>query len=378
MLRPTTLTILALSTAAMAEIHHHDAHCRHDHAEDEAQKGVRLAPHLSTAFALGGSTGDAHFLEESGHHDPRYDGFNMQALEVGGSLFVGEIFSITAIYNEQWDRNSHWDGHWEEAYMNFRLMPALSIQSGIYLADLGSENAQHVHARSFVESSLANTRFLGEDGLIMRGVAMTYTWGSSEQHAFQIGVGSAETHEHGHEEDHEEEPLVHGHEGIATREILHARLSSEFAGFAGSISGMRGENAFGRDSWLAAAELSRDFTLLGKSANWAAEVTYRHVDALEEESGEKTSFDETAVSLAMHWALTDQLSSHSRLEWISGHDDTELEERTRLSTNLSYQYEWFGQIDSTTRLQYNADLLPGSEIENSVWLQVILEFGEGH
>lgn len=376
MLRPTTLALLALNSSAMAEIHHHDAHCKHDHA-NETQTGVRLTPYLSTAMALGGSTGDSHFLEESGHHDPRYDGFNMQAMELGGSLLVGEAFSATAIYNEQWDRNERWDGHWEEAYMNFRILPQLSIKSGIYLADLGSENAQHVHARSFVESSLANTRFLGEDGLIMRGVALTYTWGDDEQHALQFGVGSAETHEH-EEEEHDEEPLIHAHEGIASREMFHARLTSELAGFTGGLSAMRGENAFGRETWLASADVARDFTLAGKSATWAAEVSYRHVDAFEEESGEKASFDETAVSLALHWALRDDLSSHSRIEWISGNDDTELVERTRLSTNLSYQHELLTQIDSTTRLQYNADLLPGSEVEHSVWLQVILEFGEGH
>jgi hypothetical protein len=375
MSRHALLSLLVLASPVAAEVHHHDENCEHGHANEKSE-GMRFAPHVSASMALGGSTGDDHFFEDAGHHDPRADGWNMQALEVGGAVHVGDDFSIVAIYNEQWDRHTQWNGHWEEAFIKFRMTPRVLIKTGIYMPEVGLQNHLHLHARSFVESNLMNTRFLGEDGLIMEGFSLGYEFGSEQQHVLTIGVGSAYefAHEHEHEEE-EEEPLIHAEEGFAVRNIVHGRFATEIGGAQWGVSGMHGENHFGRNTFVVGADVSRDVTLGGKDASFSAEVNYRKVEGVEEDSGDDHNFHETAVALAMGYSLTEELSSNSRAEWISGSDAAGLDERVRLSTNLSYQHELLEQLDGMARLQYNADFLPGGESESTVWLQYVIEFG---
>ena len=221
-----------------------------------------------------------------------------------------------------------------------------------------------------------NTRFLGEDGLIMEGFSLVYEFGSEQQHVLTIGVGSAYefAHEHEHEEE-EEEPLIHAEEGFAVRNIVHGRFATEIGGAQWGVSGMHGENHFGRNTFVVGADVSRDVTLGGKDASFSAEVNYRKVECVEEDSGDDHNFHETAVALAMGYSLTEELSSNSRAEWISGSDAAGLDERVRLSTNLSYQHQLLEQLDGMARLQYNADFLPGGESESTVWLQYVIEFG---
>ena len=230
MSRHALLSLLVLASPVAAEVHHHDENCEHGHANEKSE-GMRFAPHVSASMALGGSTGDDHFFEDAGHHDPRADGWNMQALEVGGAVHVGDDFSMVAIYNEQWDRHTQWNGHWEEAFIKFRMTPRVLIKTGIYMPEVGLQNHLHLHARSFVESNLMNTRFLGEDGLIMEGFSLGYEFGSEQQHVLTIGVGSAYefAHEHEHEEE-EEEPLIHAEEGFAVRNSVHGRFATEIGG----------------------------------------------------------------------------------------------------------------------------------------------------
>lgn len=343
--------------------------------------GVRITPHLSTALALGGSTGDAEFLEESGHHDPHYDGFNMQAFELGGGVEFGEDFSVFAIYNLQWDREEKWDGHWEEAYMDFRIHPALTIRSGIQLVNFGRENNLHVHERDFVQASLATTRFLGEDGLILSGASFTHTWGDDDQHSLTFGLGSVFELEHGHsEEEHEEEheeAAMHAEDAYLSGNTVHARWQSNFSPWTVGVSGVVGENHWERTTYIVGADVSRRLRIAGKSATVAAEWSYRHVDGYEEESEAEASFDETALSVSFAYDVAEDWEWHNRVEWLSGAEIAGLDERVRFSTNMSHFFCW-NQLHHTLRLQYDADFLPGVEVENSVWLQFVIEWGEGH
>lgn len=377
MIRPIALTLCALtSVAAASEIHDHDEH-RELMQSSEKPANISINTHLSASFALGDSSGNVAYLEEAGHHNPQHQGFTMQALEIGSTLQLGQVFSSTAVYNQQWDRDDNGDGHWEEAYMTWQILPSLSIVTGSYLAHVSIENSQHAHSRSFVDSSIAHHRSLGEDGLIMQGLALHHQWGGKGQHSLNIGLGQAQKHEHG-ELEHFAEPLIHAHESNAEREIIHARLASSWQGYHWGLAAMTGENSFGRRTWFAAADLSHDVTLLGKPACYSAQASYRHAEAEEELSATLTTFDESAMSLMLQWQLSDTVTTNTRLEWISGSDRTELIERTRLSTNVSYQHALTEQIDSLARLQYNLDFLPGNEKENTLWLQVVIEFGSGH
>ncbi len=367
-------TLLALSLTGMAEVH---SHSESEHDNHSAENGVRFSPHLSTALALGGSTGDADFLAESGHHDPHYDGFNLQAFEVGGALDVGDDFTIFAIYNLQWDREEAWDGHWEEAYMDFRILPSLTIRSGMQLPAFGRENYLHVHARDFVQASLATTRFLGEDGLIMNCVSFTNTWGSENQQALTLGLGSVYAHEHSHdEEEHDDHPL-HAEEALLKGNILQARWQSEFRPWQVGVSGIVGENHWERTTFIVGADIERRLRIAGKAATLAAEVSYRNVDAINEDDDQKVSFDETALSLSLAYDFAEDWQWNNRIEWLSGEEMAGLDERTRFSTNVSHLYCW-NHTHNTLRLQYDADFLPGGEVENSVWFQIVVEWGDGH
>lgn len=362
--------LVLVAQAGMAQVNEHS----HDHAAHAT--GWDFSPHASTALAVGGSTGDDDFLAESGHHDPHYDGFNMQAMEVGGRLSYGEEFSLMAIYNLQWDREESWDGHWEEAYMDFRMLPSFSIRTGMQSVHFGRENHLHVHARDFVEASLATTRFMGEDGLIVYGASFTHTWGDDEQHSLTWGGGSVFSHEHEHdEEEHDDYPL-HAEEGLLQGNVLQARWQSRFGANSFGLSGLVGENHWNRTTFIVGADAAHQFTIAGKSASLAAEWSYRHVDGIREDNDEKTSFDETALAITLAYEFAEDWQSNSRLEWLSGADIAGLDERTRFSTNVSRFDCWFQHWHGTTRLQYDADFLPGGEVESTVWLQLVLEWGD--
>lgn len=365
---------MALSLSGMAEVHHHGGG---SHGEIMQGDGWKIFPHLSTALSLGGSTGDADFLAETGHHDPHYDGFNMQAFEVGGAVELGDDFTIFAIYNLQWDREERWDGHWEEAYFDFRILPSLTIRSGMQLPVFGHQNHLHVHARDYVHAALATTRFLGEDGLIMNGVSLTQTWGPREQHSFTLGLGSVFSHEHSHdEEEHDDHPL-HAEEALLKGNILQGRLQSKFRPWQVGVSGIVGENHWDRTTFIVGADIERRLRIAGKSATLAAEASYRHVDAINEEEDQNVSFDETALTLSLAYDFAEDWQWHNRVEWLSGEEMAGLDERTRLSTNVTHVNCW-GMSHNTLRLQYDADFLPGGEVENSVWLQWVIEWGDGH
>ena len=367
-------TMVALSLSGMAEVHNHGSSVQGGFLSGE---GWSITPHLSTALALGGSTGDADFLADSGHHDPHYDGFNMQAFEFGGSVEIGDDFTIFAMYNMQWDREERWDGHWEEAYMDYRILPSLTIRSGMQMPAFGRENHLHIHARDYVHAALATTRFLGEDGLIMNGVSFTNTWGSSDQHALTVGLGSVYALDHGHdEEEHNDHPL-HAEEALLKGNKLQARWQSELRPWQVGLSGIVGENHWDRTTFLVGADIERRMRVAGKAATLAAEWSYRHVDGINEEADMKVSFDETALCLALAYDFAEDWQWHNRIEWLSGEEMAGLDERTRFSTNVTHVNCW-GYTHNTLRLQYDADFLPGGEVENSVWLQLVVEWGDGH
>ncbi len=370
---------MVLTLSGMAEVHNHGGHSQGDFLSGE---GWSFTPHLSTALSLGGSTGDDHFLEDSGHHDPHYDGFNMQAFEFGGSANFGDDFTIFAIYNMQWDREERWDGHWEEAYMDFQILPSLKIRSGMQLAAFGRENELHVHARDYVQAALATTRFLGEDGLIMNGVSFTQSWGSDDEHTLTLGFGSVFSLDHGHEEeehdgDEHDEPPLHAEEALLTGNILQARWQSDLRPWKVGVSGIVGENSWDRTTFIVGADIERRLRIAGKAATLAAEWSYRNVDAIDEEADEYVSFDETALSLSLAYDFAEDWQWHNRIEWLSGEEMAGLDERTRFSTNVSHVNCW-GYTHNTIRLQYDADFLPGGEEEHSVWLQLVVEWGDGH
>jgi hypothetical protein len=101
------------------------------------------------------------------------------------------------------------------------------------------------------------------------------------------------------------------------------------------------------------------------------------LEGYEEESGAEASFDEAASGVSFAYDVAEHWQWHSREEWLTGAEIAGLDERVRFSTNMSHWFCW-NHLHNTLRLQYDADFLPGGAVENSVWLQFVIEWREGH
>ena len=131
--------------------------------------GNVLFPHVHFQSVYGGTS--AEELPEIGHHDPRMDEWTVQGFEFGMSGRFGEYFEGFSTLHVFYDRESEsWGNEFEEWFGRIKNLPGdIELRGGRYLNRFGIHNSQHQHGWDFVDTTLVNGRFLGDDGLYTIG-----------------------------------------------------------------------------------------------------------------------------------------------------------------------------------------------------------------
>ena len=137
-----------------------------DLSEEELEHGT-----IPGYSSLHGHNGHEH--EHSGHghsHGSIEKGFNLRSAELYLFAPVDPYFNLYATipFTE--------DGvELEEAYFVTTSLPAgLQVKGGKFKSGFGRFNAFHPHAWNFVDAPLPYTAFLGDHGLMEKGVQVTY------------------------------------------------------------------------------------------------------------------------------------------------------------------------------------------------------------
>lgn len=375
---------------------------------------MRFQPYLNAAIALGGSTSEKNYGLVAGGHAPLDDGFNLQAIELGGLLEIGPRFAMRASGNVLWDRFDGWDSEWEEVFGQFELAGEWRLRAGQFLVPFGYENTLHLHDRAFVEPPVSVVRLLGEEGLYTRGAELVAPLGGGIRLQFGMGQGRHHSHEDGErearqeawfeaqeegehgdedEEDEHEEDEHHHHHGLAggggvydpdsgyLEDLFgHVRLEGEFGSdreWLAGCSSAFGENAGGLDTWLLGADLLQRFELADRPAWWRAEAFYGRFEARDDE-GRAGDYDQSGVYAAIGCEFIEDWTAAARAEWASGNRLAGLERRWRLSAAVSRLFSFPPVGDAHLRLQYSYDHLGGYGDDHAVWLQCVLNLGAAH
>ena len=141
-----------------------------------ASRGV-LAP-FNPKISLNGLFTAAMFSDknnlESGDHDPKVNGFNVQNVELHLQGTVDPYFKMDAnivTFIEKGDTKVEL----EEAYGTSLALPAnLQLVAGQYFTRFGRQNWQHPHQWDFVDQPVIFGRLFGPDGL--RGPGAQVSW----------------------------------------------------------------------------------------------------------------------------------------------------------------------------------------------------------
>ena len=389
------LSLLAVTTRAGEPAP--DAWSRFDQANNWDLGGI-LYPNLYLHGVGGSTSGDAEDLSPGGH-GPVRQAFSAQAIEPGLSLRT-EWLQAFANHVFWQDDHGHWDNEWEEAFAKWTHLPAgLEIKGGQFLSHFGSTNHIHLHGRDFVEGELASGRFLGEDGLILRGAELGWTLPLGLDPVWTVvanlGFGDVRPHDHGHGPAAPPTPADPPHEGeesVLEEDVWTGRLAaryrfSDFHSLTGGWSLAQGRNGYDRHSTVQALDLEylwRENGLLpgGKALRWRNEIFWRSADAFSEYDDDNDgAIDRSYFGTYREWGAhshliytwNPRLDTALRLGWVEGIDDFGQDERFRISPALAWWADEARRIGF--RLQYNFDSIASARDEHSLWFQINLALG---
>src|SRR5690606_4854193 len=106
-------------------------------------------------------------------------GFNVQSLELALSGIVDPYFraQTNLVFNS--GGHSHDGGgsgvEVEEAFLETLALPGnLQLRGGLFLTEFGRHNTRHLHAWSFVDQPLINSRMFGPEGLRNPGARVSW------------------------------------------------------------------------------------------------------------------------------------------------------------------------------------------------------------
>lgn len=356
--------------------------------------GDVLFPNVHIHGAGGFTTGEAEELA-SGGHDPKRETFSAQAIEPGLSLKTRYVEGF-ANYLFYQDHEGDWDGELEEAFGKIINIPGgFEIKGGRFLPHFGALNDRHLHGWDFVDSELANSRFLGDDGLMLEGAEVSWTLPLGMDPSFvsiaSLGYGDAPAHDHEHEHGAEETPHE-GESAFLTDEVWTARLMGryrfdDFHSITAGTSWGTGTNAFGRDTnvfGLDAEYLWRENGLEpgGRAFRWRNEFFWRDVQAFSQHDDDgdgvidetfRGTYDETGFHTHAIYSWNERLDTGLRLAWLEGVEDFGQDERFRVSPTVSWWLDTGRRIG--LRAQYNFDSIRGADDEHSLWLQLNIALG---
>jgi hypothetical protein len=378
--------------------------------------GGILFPSLHLHGTGGFSTGNPAELATGGH-DPRREDISAQAIEPGLSLQTKYLEGF-ANYVFFQDAAGDWDGELEEAFGKLTNIPGgFELKGGQFLSRFGAANDKHLHAWDFIDAELVRSRFLGDDGLLLRGGEISWTLPLGTDPVFtsivSLGYGETRPHEHspahGHDgEEHAEESTYDSEEAALADDVWTARLMgryrfSDFHSLTGGFSYAGGNNGFGRRTDVAGVDLEflwRENGLEpgGRAFRWRNEFLWRQVeasasdeqDAHEADHGDHAgdseeadhddheeiasgTFNETGLYSSAVYTWNKHLDTGLRVGWVGGIGDFGQDERLRVSPNLTWWLDNDRRI--ALRTQYNYDSLGDSGDEHSVWFQVSIALG---
>lgn len=363
--------------------------------------GGVLFPHVHFQSTYGSTTAEDWDHFGAGHHDPASDGWTIQGFEFGASLRPTEWFEAFGTYHLYQDAATNdWDGEFEEWFGKIKDIPGgFELRGGRYLNRFGLQNHVHLHGWDFVDNTLVNGRFLGDDGLYTIGGELSWTLPVSWTSVFSVSVGVAPEHEHeeghGHEEGHE--AVFEGEGALFTDTFVTANWTNnwdynDFHQFRFGASGAWGDNQFGKTSQVYGVHVEYVWRQNGYEAGgsyfrWRNEAMMRSFDAVggehheeeEEEHGHEHprsgSFDEFGAYSSLAYGLECGLEFGLRGEFVSGVAEAGLDERFRISPVVTYYLNKARTL--YLRGQYNFDHSNEHGDENSVWLQVGFNWGAG-
>jgi hypothetical protein len=355
-----------------------------------------LYPNLHLHGVGGFSTGDAGELA-SGGHDPQREPFTAQAIEPGLSLRTQYLEGF-ANYIFFQDGDGDWQGELEEAFGKITNIPGgFELKGGRFLSRFGALNDRHLHAWDFLDSEIANSRFLGEHGLLIEGAELSWTLPLGMDPGFvgivSLGYGDAREEEHDAHGHGEGEEFPHeGEEAVLSDNIRTARLlgryrHDDFHAFTAGVSAAWGTNHFGRDTKV----FGLDFEYLwrenglepgGRAFRWRNEYLWRDVDAFSEHDDDDDGvIDETfAGNYREHgfhshaiYTWHAHLDTALRLAWVEGVDDFGQDGRFRVSPSVTWWFDPSRRV--ALRTQYNFDSIEGGRDEHSLWFQLSISLG---
>jgi hypothetical protein len=352
--------------------------------------GGVLFPSLHLHGTGGFSSGVVEELA-SGAHDPQRGTFSAQALEPALSLRTRYIEGF-ANYLFFQDGEGDWDGELEEAFGKIVNLPGgFEVKGGQYLSRFGALNDNHLHGWDFVDSEVALSRFLGEDGLLLQGGEISWTLPFGLDPGFvsiaSLGFGNsrADEHEHGHEE--EEEFPHEGDESALEDEVWTARLMGryrfdDFHGITAGVSWAGGTNGFGRNTDVFGIDAEylwreRGLEAGGRAFRWRNEFLWRDVEAYSVHEEEQEAFSGTYHECGFYshviFSWNPHLDTGLRLGWVEGVDDFGQDERFRISPTMTWWFDSDRRIG--LRTQYNFDAVDGGDDEHSLWFQLNIALG---
>lgn len=353
--------------------------------------GDVLFPNLHIHGVGGFSSGEVGGLA-SGGHDPQREPFSAQAIEPGISFRAPHVEGF-ANYLFYQDGGGDWEGELEEAFGKIVGLPGgFEIKGGQFLSRFGSLNDKHVHAWDFVDSEMAPSRFLGEDGLLLQGGELSWTLPFGMEPGFvsiaSLGYGNARAHDHKEAHAHDES-LHEGEVAALADDVWTARLMGryhvdDFHSITAGLAWAAGTNGFGRDSRVAGLDaeyLWRENGLEagGRAFRWRGELLWRDVDAFtyheDEDETFRGNYEEWGAYTHVIYTWHTRIDTGLRLGWVEGVDDFGQNERFRISPSLSWWLDDARRIGM--RAQYNHDSIASHDDGHSLWLQLNISLGSG-
>ncbi|ETX00358.1 MAG: hypothetical protein ETSY1_11555 [Candidatus Entotheonella factor] len=379
-------------------------------------------------MAVGGSTEPDSRLSflQLGGHDPRQNGFTLQATEISLAGAVDPYFSGEVHLNFL-DQNGETLAELEEAFLTTQALPfGLEVEAGLMLTEFGIINTQHSHSWDWQDQPIVASRMFGPDGQRLVGARLGWLvpvpWfaqlhigvqnarsnlAPSFNGAFHMhGGGEEGGHSHGGEEEEEtvvgQRPLVQQRVEGPEDMLYLVRLENSWelpqqitAKFG--LSSLFGPNASGPDgrSIVAGADLKMTWRPARNFRGWPflkwqSEFMWRDYKADDFQAEEPDEAIQQLDSDHLRgYGFYSQLLYGFRHGWAAGvrveyangegnsvegrSQDPLRDERFRLSPQLVYWPTEFSRL----RLQYNydwADHLDDNDA-HTVWLGLEAQFG---
>jgi hypothetical protein len=367
----------------------------------DASLGGVLFPHFHFQSVYGSTTADE--LPEIGHHDPREDGWTIQGFEAGVSARFTDYFEAYGNIHVFYDNETEqWDHQFEEWFGKIKNLPGgFELRGGSYLNRFGFHNATHLHGWDFVDSSLVNGRFLGDDGLYTIGGEVSWKVPVPWASMLSVSVGvPPEAEEHHHEYDGVEPEFEAGGALFDDLFVVANWTNNfdydDFHQFRAGASGVWGENKWGRTSQIYGAHFEYQWRQNGYESGgcyfrWRTEAMLRSFGALSgplpgeenedhadhagehDESPRSGSLDEFGLYSTIAYGFNNGFELGLRGEFVSGIARAGLDERYRASPAVTYYLN--KQRTMYLRAQYNYDHSSDFGSEHSVWAQIGINWG---